>query len=45
MSNGTSKAKILENCGISALYQETVGEWLINIVSKQYYAVNNPYPQ
>ena len=31
MSNGTTKAKLLENYGLTTLYQETLGEWLINI--------------
>ena len=43
MSNGTTKAKLLENYGLKILFQETVGEWLIYIGFKYDYAVNNYY--
>ena len=43
MSNGKTKAQILENYGLSILCQETVGEWLINIGFKYEYSVNSYY--
>ena len=41
--NGTTKAKLLESYGITTLCQETVGEWLIKLVFKYDYSVNNYY--
>ena len=43
MSNGTTKANILENYGLTTLCQDTVGEWLIKLGFKYYYAVKNYY--
>ena len=43
MSNGKTKAKLLENYGLTMICQETVGEWLIKIGFKYDYAVNNYY--
>ena len=41
MWNSRTKAKIFEAYSLTTLYQETVGYWLIKIVFKYYYAVNN----
>ena len=41
MSNGTTKAKISENYGLTMLFQDTVGECIIKIGFKYYYAINN----
>ena len=43
MLNDTTKAKILENYGLTDPCEETGGEWIINIVLKYYYAFNNDY--
>ena len=43
MSNGISKAKLLENYCLTALFQETVGQWIIKIGFKYNYAVNDYY--
>ena len=43
MSNGTTKAKLLENYGLTTLCQEIIGEWLIKLGFKYDYAVNNYY--
>ena len=31
ISNSTTRAKILENYGVTTICQDTVGEWLIKI--------------
>ena len=41
--NGTTKANILENYGLTTLFQETVGEWIIKLGFKYDYDVNNNY--
>ena len=43
MLNGKTKAKLLENYGITTLFQETVREWLIKLGFKYDDAVNNYY--
>ena len=43
ISNGTTKAKLLETYGLKMLFQETVQEWLINFGFKYYYDVNKYY--
>ena len=43
MANGTTKAKILENYGLTTLCQDTLGEWLIKIAFKYNYAINSYY--
>ena len=43
LSNGTTKSNLLGNCGLTTLCQETVGEWLIKLVFKYDYFVNNYY--
>ena len=43
MSNGTTKAKLLVIYGLIILFQETLGEWIINVSFKYYYSVNNYY--
>ena len=43
ISNGTTKAKLLENYALTMLYQETIVEWLMNLGFKYDYAVNKYY--
>ena len=45
MSNGTTKAKILENNVLTTICQDTVGYWIINLGFKYYCAVNSPHTQ
>ena len=41
ISNGTTKAKLLEKYGLTTLHQETVGEWPIKLGFKYDFSVNN----
>ena len=43
MSNGITKANLLEKYGTTNIFQETVGEFLIKIGFKYNYDVNNYY--
>ena len=43
ISNGTTKAKLLENYALTMLYQETIVEWLMKLGFKYDYAVNKYY--
>ena len=43
ISNGTTKAKPLENYALTMLYQETIVEWLMKLGFKYDYAVNKYY--
>ena len=43
MSNGTTKAKISENYGLTMLFQEIVGQWLIKLEFKHDCDINNYY--
>ena len=43
MSNDTTKAKLLENYGLTFIFKDTVGEWLVNLGFKCDYSVNNYY--
>ena len=38
MSNVTTKAKLFENHGLATLFQDTVGDWIINFGLKYNYA-------
>ena len=40
MCNSRTKTRILEDYSLTTLCQETVGEWLIKLGFKYYYAVN-----
>ena len=39
--NGKTKAKLLENYGLTTICQETVGEWVVKLVFKNDYSANN----
>ena len=43
MSNGITKALLIENYGLTDLCQEIAGEWLIKLGFKCDYFVNNEY--
>ena len=45
MLNGTTKAKLLENYGLTLLFQETVVEWLIKLGFKYDNTAYKPHPQ